>query len=378
MIFGLRETASPSLDASSAPPQAANRLPYVDMLRIFAAICVCLSHLCDIERKYDPNPILPEQLNWGVFGVDMFFVLSGYLMVVIAKRKGDALRPLPYLADRAARIYPLYWLVTGALVILWFIRPDMVFSSNADPSIWKSFALWPHTSEPLHALGYSLIHFMFFYIVFAALAAVFGARRIVTGVAIWGMMLAVVNVSLYASDNMPTRATPEWRLIVHPHGFSFILGALAAGLPRNKTMGAAAVLLGGLATLFSLFGPQFLFDYNMKLDEWGRIAYRSLPFVVLVYGAGCFSRAPFEIPFQRKLADIAFATILIHVLTFSLIGRLWAPFAQPQWWDNAAAFALMSILTIAVSWVAYELLERPICNFIRAIYRKSPAPEKVI
>ena len=147
----------------------------------------------------------------------MFFVISGYLMVVIAKRRGDALRPLPYLADRAARIYPLYWLVSAALLAVWIVRPDVVFSSNTDPDILKSFLLWPAPADPLHALGYSLIHFMFFYIVFTLLLAVFRSKRIVIGLAVWCIVLAGVNAALFSIDSLPTRQTPELRILLHPY-----------------------------------------------------------------------------------------------------------------------------------------------------------------
>ncbi|MBB36115.1 MAG: hypothetical protein CME88_15655 [Hirschia sp.] len=368
------QTETPTSSNSSR----SSRLPVLDMLRIFAAICVAVSHLVDIESKYDPNPIFPDKLNWGVFGVDMFFVISGYLMVVIAKRRGDALRPLPYLADRAARIYPLYWLVSAALLAVWIVRPDVVFSSNTDPDILKSFLLWPAPADPLHALGYSLIHFMFFYIVFTLLLAVFRSKRIVIGLAVWCIVLAGVNAALFSIDSLPTRQTPELRILLHPYAFSFIVGGLVAGLPRRKMVGLAALIIGMAATLFSLFGPQYLFDYNMKMDEWGRVVFRALPFAVAVYGAGCFSTSPINIPFQRKLADIAFATILIHVLTFSLVGRFWAPFAVPAWWDNILAFTVMGIFTIIVSWIAYEFLEKPICNFLRGLYRQKPTSDRVI
>lgn len=366
-------------EAVSQPVSAkADRLPYVDMLRIFAAFCVALSHLCDVERKYDPAPILPDRLNWGVFGVDMFFVISGYLMVVIARRRGDTLRPLPYLADRAARIYPLYWLITTALVVVWLYRPDLVFASNPNPSIWKSYLLWPNSSDPLHALGYSLTHFMFFYIMFALITTALKPRRIITGLLIWAAALGAIVIAQHLMDAVPNRKTPELRVLTHPYAFSFIMGGLAAGIPKIKPLAVAAAVIGGAAVLFSLFGAQYVFDYNMKMDEWGRVVFRALPFAVLIYGAGSFSKAPFSSPFQRQLADMAFAIFLVHVLTFSLIGRLWAPFASPAPWDNIIAFAVMAVFTLGVSWAAYVLVERPACQGLRHLWRKRPTQDRVI
>ena len=43
----------------------------------------------------------PERLNWGVFGTDMFFVLSGFLIVRITKQRAGPFRPVRFLADRA-------------------------------------------------------------------------------------------------------------------------------------------------------------------------------------------------------------------------------------------------------------------------------------
>ncbi len=359
-------------------PGQSSRLPYVDWLRIFAAFCVCLSHLVDIERKYDPAPILPDRLNWGVFGVDMFFVISGYLMVVIAKRRGDNLRALPYLADRAARVYPLYWLVTTALVIIWLWRPDMVFSSNENPVIWASYLLWPMPADPLHALGYSLIHFMYFYIAFTVMILIFKSRQIALGLAAWGALVAAVYTGLVHYGLEPTRETPLLRLLTHPYTYMFILGGLMAGLPRNQEVGSIAFAIGMSCVLVSLWAPTYLYEINLKMDPWGRLLWRAAPFALAIYGAGCFNVSRFEFPLQRKLADISFAIILIHVLTFSLVGRLLAPYVGVAWWDNILSFLLMGLVTIVAAWIAYDFFEGPICRWLRGLYRDQPTRDVVI
>lgn len=354
-----------------------DRLPHVDWLRIFAALTVCMGHLGDIEAKYDPAPILPDRFNWSVFGVDMFFVISGYLMVMIAKRRGENLRPLPYLADRAARIYPIYWLVTTALVVVWLVRPEMVFSSNPDPVIWASYLLWPVSTDPLHALGYSLVHFMYFYIVFAVLAWIFKAKRIVLGLIVWAALTAALYLGLVQFDMTPTRETPILRLITHPFTYAFILGGVVAGLPRIREIAPYIAAMGMACVLVSMWAPTYLYDHHLKMDMWGRLIWRDIPFALAIYGAGCYTTG-FSFPLQRKLADISFAIILIHVLTFSLVGRILAPSARLAEWDNILAFVMMFMVTLIAAWIAYDFFENPICRWLRSLYRKTPTQDRVI
>ena len=62
------------------------KLKNIQALQGIAVLCVLAFHLVPIEEKYNVGaPILPSLFNYGMFGVDLFFVLSGFVMVAITR-----------------------------------------------------------------------------------------------------------------------------------------------------------------------------------------------------------------------------------------------------------------------------------------------------
>ena len=93
-------------------------LPGLDAFRIIAFGLVTVHHYISIEAKYAGDTLLSPQLTYGISGVDLFFVLSGYMMTRLYLDRSDDRRPGPvqFIIDRFARLYPVYWAVTAALL----------------------------------------------------------------------------------------------------------------------------------------------------------------------------------------------------------------------------------------------------------------------
>ena len=92
---------------------------------------------------------------------------------------------------RATRIYPTYWLLSPPLVALAIVAPSFINSSVQTPiSLWRSFFLIPDTTVPLLAVGWTLVHELYFYLVFS----IFLALRIpiLVGVVGWGVILLLI------------------------------------------------------------------------------------------------------------------------------------------------------------------------------------------
>src|ERR1041385_2180302 len=113
----------------------------------------------------------------GAPGLDLFFVISGFVMVYSSERLfGRADAPRIFMLRRIARIVPLYWAMT-LVVLAYFLLAhgrDMLFALYPPGNILASFLFYPYPRGdgalvPLHALGWTLNYEMFFYVVFAAL-----------------------------------------------------------------------------------------------------------------------------------------------------------------------------------------------------------------
>ena len=98
-------------------------LNHVQALRGVAAFLVMLAHLYDSELKYSPDQLLGRWTIYGNAGVDLFFLISGFIMVYVTSNRDRGVKPaFEFLFSRACRIYPLYWIVTLAVFAVALIR----------------------------------------------------------------------------------------------------------------------------------------------------------------------------------------------------------------------------------------------------------------
>lgn len=142
----------------------------IQVLRGFAAIAVVTFHTVLTASKYQfPPDLLSVLSEWGKNGVDVFFVISGFIMVYIQTVKRDT--PLKFLTHRIVRIVPLYWTLTLGLVFLYLLIPG-VFNEMKMTSSWALssffFISGPfYNTYPVLYLGWTLEYEMLFYVVFA-------------------------------------------------------------------------------------------------------------------------------------------------------------------------------------------------------------------
>ncbi len=141
----------------------------IQYLRGIASLLVVLSHIAWKNIQAGGST-----MHWwheaGTFGVDIFFIISGYIMVYITQnmhQKPSNIRI--FLKKRFIRIVPLYWFYTLIALIIFWLIPERVNSAGGDTQIIKSFFLLPLDSNEnyLVGVGWTLHYEFLFYILFA-------------------------------------------------------------------------------------------------------------------------------------------------------------------------------------------------------------------
>jgi peptidoglycan/LPS O-acetylase OafA/YrhL len=95
----------------------------LDSLRGIAALLVVLYHYTSrYPDLYGVAGIAPVEVYWGIYGVDLFFIISGYVIFMTLER---VRHPLDFVVSRLTRLYPAYWacLLLTALVLWWLPLP---------------------------------------------------------------------------------------------------------------------------------------------------------------------------------------------------------------------------------------------------------------
>ncbi len=159
-------------------PAAHTRLDCLQVLRAVAALAVVMFHC-----------------HWtGVasFGVELFFVISGFVICHAAARD-----PRDFLARRAARVVPLYWLGTFGVTAIAVVAPVLVPATHVTAlNLLRSLTFWPYTRDdgadmPLLFLGWTLNYEAFFYSIFAVCLAI--SARLAPYIAL-GLLVAVASL----------------------------------------------------------------------------------------------------------------------------------------------------------------------------------------
>jgi len=221
----------------------------------------------------------------------------------------------------------------------------------------KSFFLLPQAEHPVLGVGWTLVHEMYFYVVFAAFLLA-PQRWLPWLLAVWAAFIAVGYGLKLNAPNAVTLFT----LSNHTMTLEFIAGAFAGLLVVRGWRGFAlpcAVISGAM---FLVMLSVYTYDESAHMALGNRVIWFGLPATGLVYGLTCLEldgrlRPPRAL---AALGDISYALYLSHILSFAVMKRVFVGWlGAPGWLDNLAFATASLVLAIAVSIAAYLLFERP-------------------
>lgn len=339
-----------------------NKFLSIQALRGIAALGVVAFHSLSIEQKYsNGDSLLPDFFRLGQSGVDLFFVISGFVMVTVTKERfkinGESMR---FLWGRLSRIYPTYWFYFLLVGSIFFLKPGWVNASQGHQiDLISSFLLLPDNQLPLVMVAWSLIHELWFYLVFAVLL-MFHERMLSMLLFLWAAIIIVVN-SLFTLGDF----SPGARIVFHPYSLEFIIGALVAVLIQDEKFVKSSARDSIISiVLVPAIGIPVAYVWDVLKQDG---VFRMSVFGVL-YGFLIFSFVTLEKTKKIKvpkplqaIGDMSYTIYLSHILVLSAIGRLWMLISVPySLIDNALAFLIMFAAVVGYGWVGYRLIERPI------------------
>lgn len=330
-------------------------------------LMVVIYHLYIIEKKYGgAASVLPEIFQFGMSGVDLFFVISGFVMVSVTRGQfGAPKQALKFLYHRVTRIYPLYWFYTVIVLIVFLTNPAIVNSSaGGEVGITASFLLLPGDTLPLLMVGWTLIHEMYFYLIFFLLLLLITEKALPISLLIWG--IGIIYVNLFS-----TTTSPQLSLVSHPLTLEFIAGALLAiGYYRGSFALQKRWLSLTLFTslLLSILGYAFYLG-STGLSEpvgWWRIVIFGAPaLLVVLCGIQMERHGRVFATAVIKIGDASYSIYLSHILTLSFAGRVWSHSDSTGLWDHFLVLPFLLIMVLVVGFVSYELIEKPLLRMSR-------------
>lgn len=263
-----------------------NVVSNIQVLRAVAAQSVATYHLQPmINASFGTDFKLPV----GAVGVDIFFVISGFIMFYTNHRNDRT--ATEFLVNRFIRIAPLYWLATGCIATLFVLGFHPNGLHYLTPEILIRSLMFIRSDFPdgrtdlVLSLGWTLIYELFFYILFAAtLAASSSTLRLL----IITTLLSVVVIARLAFTTLSDTPPLLCSTILFEFGFGCGLARLYLMWTPSPSRWLLVVATGTLVLgiTLSIHGSAF---HQERLDEL-RVLYFGIPALLIVSAALLYER----------------------------------------------------------------------------------------
>jgi peptidoglycan/LPS O-acetylase OafA/YrhL len=306
-------------------------------------------------------------LNCGAFGVDIFFVISGFMIMFSTHHHTKY-----FLRKRLIRILPLYYLMTLGTFLLLILFPGMFEQTKADPVfLIKSLLFIPFDIgggilQPLMRIGWTINCEIFFYILFFISMRISHKYR--------GLICALFLILLTCVAYLLPSCPVPLAFYGSPVMLEFLFGIICYYAARklyefygNHKLPSCLFPFGCLI-LAVLFLMLLCTKPFVNILGFGRPVYWGLPAFMIVlctFLAGLYEK---KIPYSlAALGDISFSLYLIHYYPVMLLDRAVFDFSAPTplaFFGTAIAIAVSVVLAL----ISHQVIEKSLTLWLHRIW----------
>lgn len=350
------------------------RLQGLQVLRFVAALLVLVGHAAQEAAKFG----IGDRLGSGILGwlpwaagVDIFFVISGFIMLHISAgdfaETGASWR---FLSKRVFRVVPLYWAFTSLMIVAMVAVPHALNHTHIDIGhIAASYAFLPWLDSaglphPVLGLGWTLNYEMYFYAVFA-LALLLPRKAALAAILGLFVLLTLIN-PLVPRDLVPLRFWSDPMILEFGLGMAIAAVWRRANVPLalavSSVVVGAGLLIAATAEAERLGFPSL----DAGALGWSRVVSAGVPAALIVFGVVNIAFRARKWPGRALVVggDASYALYLSHPFTVNLVAIAWRPFrgALPE-----AGFTIVAtIAAIAAAIGIHVIFERPVTRLLTA------------
>jgi exopolysaccharide production protein ExoZ len=309
-------------------------------LRAFAAFFVVLFHvnLSVIQNGFSKSN-LSDLFSIGNSGVDVFFLISGFVMVISTWEKEISI--LGFFGRRLVRIFPLYFTLTLAFFLIAVIAPFLIPNINVNWSYFLSSVTFTTAifgyKAPILGQGWSLEYEMLFYLFFSVsllFKSIFKKLILVSSLVLFGVVFGISTLF-----------------------FEFVLGMLAAYIYKRHRF----TNLQGL--FLSLIGIALIFSNSLNLfPEMDRTLVFGIPSFILILGLSATQQSSSEI--LKKLGDSSYSLYLSQFFVIPFIFRF-DSIIQNLVSNSTIVIIFVSLVTLLFGHFIYLLVEKPLTKITK-------------
>ncbi|MEL7883215.1 acyltransferase [Serratia marcescens] len=294
-----------------------NNIDQIQWLRGIAAFSVVFTHLT--AKAYSVG-MTDFSFTKGSIGVDIFFIISGFIMMYVCDRKEYNF--LSFLENRAVRILPLHYLLLLPLVIVYLIKPGLINSTSSGTFVWESFFLIPVSEdgyEYLNPVVWTLCYEFLFYLIFSSFLFLKNIYLVSIGT-VFSIVLIVTFGGCFSGSN------PFVVGVTDSISLEFCYGVILYLLYKHNKLSCNPALF----FIFSVVA--YLVLAKLQLPRFIKDGIPSLFFFISIVNV-----RNLELKWLAFLGDISYEIYLCHIVVLSGI------------------YVVLSKMNINILWIYYTL-----------------------
>ena len=296
-------------------------------------------HSVGAAMAYGPHvTYLRFVLDCGASGVDIFFVISGFVMVYTQARNPKT--PSQFLINRLARIAPTYWAMTGLLLLILAIHPSAFQHLQLNLG-WALRSLLfisvPFDGVPMIHVGWTLEYEMLFYAIFAA--------SLFIRAPVWSQLACIVPLVGFALAGLMLP-------------LEFVFGMISANVfLRNPKLPIGLPFLAAGTGL--LLAAQYFEDFP-RILRWG------IPSFLVVMGSIYLPRTQSRL--ALFLGSRSYSIYLVQIFSISAFYKITAKYRSAIDGDCVAVICIL--VSMGVGCLIYEIVEAPASRLAMRVFSR--------
>jgi exopolysaccharide production protein ExoZ len=329
----------------------------IQALRMVAALLVVVTHSTQFAlERLDRHFFIWER---GTRGVDIFFVISGFVMVFSSQKlfaQADGWRT--FAEHRIVRIVPLYWLVTSLKVMILLVTPALALHAKLTPiTAICSYLFLPSRNLdgklwPLVSVGWTLNFEMLFYFLFTV--ALFWRRSVYRFIGVILTMLAVA--ALFRQPAWPAAAFYLDSMVLEFFFGMLVARACLRGLLIPQRVACFLLPIGFLLLLLpstELHVPKVLLS--------------GVPASLIIWSAASLGSLERFIPSSVLfLGDASYSIYLIHTFVCPLAPSV---FSRIHWIHPWLSVCISVAIGVGAGCVLHKFVELPMTGWLKSRVR---------
>ncbi|HFT7639868.1 acyltransferase family protein [Citrobacter freundii] len=364
-----------------------NKLESLQILRGLAAFAVVLYHYNLYLVPNGPEREIPDKLfGWGAIGVDLFFVISGFIMVFVTADKVSGIKTsIDFIINRLVRVLPTYYIILF-LTIFCIGGIDLILNINldSDPNLASALTFNPYIPETaplyipdngLYNIRWTLNYEIYFYLAFS-ICLMFKPRIIL--LFFWFMIPIIFSIYSLHTFTLLTEGynfeSIKLRFITNPIILEFGVGILSGYAYRRLRHcdylkhGLISICLVVIIVTGIALGA---------LKAYSLLSALSFFFLVTLFSIQSDKIIKFTPKVFVVLGDISFSWYLLHT-PLLYIASLHFDKRFPGAINSFYGFFGLLLLSIVLAWLSHRYIEVRLTNRIKHWIKSFPHIRKTI